>query len=180
MTDYKHYCHPECTNYYTTSQGRIYNFKSGRELKGIITKGYTRISIRPKEKNPIGIPAHVFIWEAYNKKEIDKLYDIIHIDGNKLNNKPRNLKQVITKSSNPFNTERKILATNPKTGVVRKFDSIYNASQMLQINTGYIKLIAEGKRKTATSKFNSNKYYFKYFNPHDLDLVKRLKDRIRK
>ena len=60
------------------------------------------------------------------------------------------------------------------------FDSIYNASQMLQINTGSIKLIAEGKRKTATSKFNSNKYSFKYFNSHDLDLVKHLKDRMRK
>lgn len=123
MTDYKHFYHPEYANYYKTSQGRIYNSKSGRELKCTITKGYTRISIRPKEKNPITIPAHVFIWEAYNKKETHKLYDIIHIDGNKLNNKPRNLKQVITKSSNPSNTQRKILATNTKTGVGRKFDS---------------------------------------------------------
>ena len=51
---------------------------------------------------------------------------------------------------------------------------------MLQINSGSIKLIAEGKRKTATSKLNNNKYTFKYYNPNDLDIVKFLKDKIKK
>ena len=117
------YYHPYYVNYFTTDNGRIYNSKTGRELKGTITKnGYNKISIRPKGKNPISLPAHEFIWEAYNNEETNKYFKIIHIDGNKLNNKPDNLKQVLTESSNPSNIERKILATNLTTGKTRKFD----------------------------------------------------------
>ena len=177
----KKYYHPEFTRYYTTDSGQIYNSKTGKELKGTPTKEcYLRISIRPKGKNPISLPAHEFVWEAFNKEETDKYFKIIHIDGNKHNNKPDNLKQIINKSSNPSIIERKILATNLTTGKTKVYDSIYNTSKILQINSGSIKLIAEGKRKTATSKLNNNKYTFKYYNPNDLDIVKFLKDKINK
>ena len=175
------YYHPAYTRYYATDSGRIYNSKTGRELIGTPTKdGYIRISIRPKGKNPISLPAHEFIWEAYNGKETDKYFKIIHIDGDKLNNEPDNLKQVINKSSNPSSIERKILATNLTTGKTKIYNSIYNTSKILQINSGSIKLIAEGKRKTATSKLTNDKYTFKYYNPNDLDIVKFLKDKINK
>ena len=78
-----------------------------------------------KEKKPISLLAHEFIWEAYNNEETDKYFEIIHIDGDKLNNKPTNVKQVLNESSNPSNIERQILAINLETGVTRKFDSIY-------------------------------------------------------
>lgn len=175
------YYHPEYTSYYATDSGKICSSKTGKELKGTRAKnGYIRISIRPKGKNPISLPAHEFIWEAYQNEGTDKYYDIVHMDGNKINNKPENLKQVITKSSNPTSIERQILATNLATGETRKFESIYQASQKLQINDGSIKLIADGKRKTAASKHDKNKYTFKYYNPHDLDIVKFLKDKIMK
>ena len=90
------------------------------------------------------------------------------------------MKQIINKSSNPSNIERQILATNLTTGKTSTFDSIYITSKILQINSGSIKLIADGKRKTATSKLNNNKYTFKYNNPNDLDIVKFLKDKIKK
>ena len=120
------YFYPEYKNYYITSKGKIYNSKTEQEIKGMPTKGgYIRISIRPKGKNPISLLAHEFIWEAYNNEETDKYFKIIHIDGDKLNNKPRNVKQVLNESSNPSNIERQILAINLETGVTRKFDSIY-------------------------------------------------------
>ena len=53
------------------------------------------------------------------------------------------------------------------------------ASKALQINAGSIKLIADGKRKTATSKLDGNKYSFKYANPNDLNNVKIIKDKIK-
>ena len=175
------YYHPAYTRYYATDSGRIYNSKTGRELIGTLTKdGYIKISIRRKGKNPISLPAHEFIWEAYNDKETNKYFKIIHIDGDKLNNEPDNLKHIINKSSNPSSIERKILATNLTTGKTKIYNSIYNTSQILQINSGSIKLIAEGKRKTATSKLNNTKYTFKYYNPNDLDIVKFLKDKIKK
>ena len=87
--------HPEYKSYYITCKGKIYNSKTEKELKGTPTKdGYIRISIRPRGKNPISLPAREFIWEAYNNLETHKYHKIIHIDGDKLNNKPRNLKQV--------------------------------------------------------------------------------------
>ena len=74
---------------------------------------------------------------------------------------------------------RKIIATNLATGDNKFFNSIYQASKSLQINSGSIKLIAEEKRKTAKSKLNGNKYSFKYSNPNDLNIVKVIKDKIK-
>ena len=175
------YYHPSYSRFYTTNNGGIYNSKTGKELIGTLTKnGYIRISIRPRGENPISLPAHVFIWEAFNNEETDKYFKIIHIDGDKQNNEPDNLKQVINNSSNPEAKERKIIATNLTTGEESIYTSIYSTSKSLKINSGSIKLIAEGKRKTATSKLNSNKYTFKYYNPNDLNIVKVIKDLINK
>ena len=172
------YYHPLYKRFYTTDSGKIYNSKTGRELLGTPTKnGFIQISIRPRGKNPISLLAHEFIWESYNNKETTKYFKIIHIDENKLNNEPVNLKQVINKSSNPSNIKKQILATNLTTGKTRTFDSIYITSKMLQINSGSIKLIADGKRKTATSKLNNDKYTFKYNNSNDLNIVKINKDK---
>ena len=123
--------------------------------------------------------AHEFIWEAFNGEETDKYFKIIHIDGDKLNNRPDNLKRIINESSNPVCQSREIIATNLATGDNKFFNSIYQASKSLKINSGSIKLISEGKRKTATSKLNGNKYSFKYSNPNDLNIVKVIKDKIK-
>ena len=175
------YYHPSYRSFYTNDSGKIYNSKTGRELKGTVTlNGYIQISIKPRGEDLISLPAHQFIWEAFNNEEIDKYFKIIHIDGDKLNNEPDNLKRVINKSSNPSCLKRKILATNLTTGKNMEYNSIYSTSKSLQINCGSIKLIANGKRKTATSKLTGNKYTFKYSNPNDLNFVKIIKDKIKK
>ena len=174
------YSHPSYSNFYTTDNGGVYNSKTGKELGNKPSKnGYIRISIRPRGERPICLLAHIFIWEAFNNEETDKFFKIIHIDGDKLNNRPDNLKRVINESSNPECQSRKIIATNLATNDNKFFNSIYQASKSLQINSGLIKLIADGKRKTATSKLNSNKYTFKYSNPNDLNIVKVIKDKIK-
>ena len=174
------YSHPSYSNFYTTDNGGVYNSKTGKELGNKPSKnGYIRISIRPRGENPISLLKHVFIWEAFNGEETDKYFKIIHIDGDKQNNRPDNLKRVINESSNPVCQSRKIIATNLATGDNKFFNSIYQASKSLKINSGSIKLISEGKRKTATSKLNNNKYSFKYSNPNDLNIVKVIKDKIK-
>ena len=174
------YSHPSYSNFFTTDNGGVYNSKTGREIGNKPSKnGYIRISIRPRGENLISLLAHEFIWEAFNGEETNKYFKIIHIDGDKLNNRPNNLKRVINESSNPECQSRKIIATNLTTGDNRFFNSIYQASKSLQINSGSIKLIAEEKRKTATSKLNGNKYSFRYSNPNDLNNVKVIKDKIK-
>ena len=174
------YSHPSYSNFFTTDNGGVYNSKTGRELGNKPSKnGYIRISIRPRGENPISLLAHEFIWEAFNNEETNKYFKIIHIDGDKLNNRPNNLKRVINESSNPEGQSRKILATNLTTGDNKFFNSIYQASKALQINAGSIKLISDGKRKTATSKLNGKKYSFRYSDPNDLNVVKIIKDKIK-
>ena len=175
------YYHPSYSNFYTTDNGGVYNSRTGREIGNKPSKnGYIRVSIRPRGENPISLLAHEFIWEAFNNEETNKYFRIIHIDGDKLNNRPDNLKRVFNESSNPEGQSRKIVATNLTTGDNKFFNSIYQASKALQINAGSIKLIADGKRKTAKSKLNGNKYSFKYSNPNDLNIVKAIKDKIKK
>ena len=175
------YSHPSYSNFFTTDNGGVYNSKTGKELGNKPSKnGFIRISIRPRGSNPISLLKHEFIWEAFNNEETNKFFKIIHIDGDKQNNRPDNLKRVINESSNPEGQNRKILATNLATGERKFFNSIYQASKALEINSGSIKLIAEEKRKTATSKLNGNKYSFKYSNPNDLNIVKVIKDKIKK
>ena len=174
------YSHPSYSNFFTTDNGGVYNSRTGREIGNKPSKnGYIRISIRPRGENPISLLKHEFIWEAFNNEETNKYFRIIHIDGDKLNNSPNNLKRVFNESSNPEGQNRKIVATNLATGERKFFNSIYQASKALQINTGSIKLISDGKRKTATSKLNGNKYSFKYSNPKDLNNVKIIKDKIK-
>ena len=176
----KRYYHPSYSSFFITENGDIYNAGgTGKKLKGSIVNGYKRISIRPKGENPISIPAHVFIWEAFNKEETDNYFKIIHIDSDKQNNRPNNLKRVINDSSNPVRKERKITATNLTTEKEEEYGSIYSTSKSLKINSGLIKLIADGKRKTATSKLNNNKFTFKYSNPNDLNIVKIIKEKIK-
>ena len=168
------YSHPSYSNFYTTDNGGVYNSRTGKELGNKPSKnGYIRISIRPRGENPISLLKHEFIWEAFNNEETN------NIDEDKLNNRPDNLKRIINESSNPTCQSRKIIATNLATGDNKFFNSIYQASKSLQINSGSIKLIAEGKRKTASSKLNDNKYSFKYSNPNDLNVVKIIKDKIK-
>lgn len=156
------YFHPSYTNYYVDKKGRIYNSKTNKQLKGTLTSSGYRISIREKGQDPKSLAAARFIWEAYNNQDTVFPYEkIIHIDGNKLNNKPKNLRMIDTgKLPSPV---QKLYVTNVATGkVLGNFDTIYEASQYLNINPGSIKLIADGKRKTATSKQDNNKYTFNW------------------
>ena len=174
------YSHPTYSNFFTTDNGGVYNSRTGKELGNKPSKnGYIRISIRPRGENPISLLAHEVIWEAFNNEETSKYFRIIHIDGDKLNNRPNNLKRVFNESSNPEGQNRKIIATNLATGDNKFLNSIYQASTTLEINSGSIKLIADGKRKTAKSKLNNNKYSFRYSNPNDLNIVKVIKDKIK-
>ena len=174
------YYHPSYSRFFTTDNGGVYNSRTGRELGNKPNKnGFVRISIRPRGSNPISLLKHKFIWEAFNNEETDKFFRILHVDGDKQNNRPDNLKRVLNESSNPEGESRKIVATNLTTNENRFFNSIYQASKALQINAGSIKLISDGKRKTAKSKLNNNKYSFKYANPNDLNNVKIIKNKIK-
>lgn len=80
------YIHPVYKNYTVSNNETIYNSR-GDEVKGTLVNGYLKIYVREKRKNPVRYPVHEFVWGAYNDEENNDIYKIIHIDGNKLNNK---------------------------------------------------------------------------------------------
>lgn len=51
------------------------------------------------------------------------------MDGNNLNNKASNLKQIVKDERKPMRVKRKIVATNLVTGRVTEYDPIYEASK---------------------------------------------------
>lgn len=51
---------------------------------------------------------------------------------------------------------RKIIPTNLKTGKQKKYNSINEVSQVLQINPGSIKLIADGEKKQHLNQLIKN------------------------
>ena len=59
---------------------------------------------------------------------------------------------------------KKVLAINLFSNEETKFNSFYSVKKILGINPGQVSMICSGVYKTATSKINGQKYFFKYLN----------------
>ena len=79
-------------NYLISENGEILNSKTGRILKPQKnTKGYLQVQISVNGKSK-SLTIHVEVFKHFCK-EIEKGYEVNHIDGNKNNN---NIKNTIT------------------------------------------------------------------------------------
>ena len=104
--------HPIVTNYYLTPDGNIMNSRE-REAKQSLRNDKIVLTIRTNEKNPVKYPVDKFIYEAAVGRNISNYLDIIHINGDKLDNSLSNLKLVVNKSdNNPYKDRVNIIATN--------------------------------------------------------------------
>lgn len=82
------------TVYFIGESGEVYNSKSGRYLKPWISSGYLSIRLGSKYRDSV----HRLVAEVYCDG-YNPMYDVNHIDGNKLNNHYSNLEWV-TRSQN--------------------------------------------------------------------------------
>ena len=104
--------HPIFTNYYLTPDGNIMNSRD-REAKQSLHNDKMVLTIRTNKKNPVKYPVDKFIYEAAVGRNISNYLDIIHINGDKLDNSLSNLKLVVNKSdNNPYKDRVNIIATN--------------------------------------------------------------------
>ena len=104
--------HPIVTNYYLTPDGNIMNSRD-REAKQSLHNDKMVLTIRTNKKNPVKYPVDKFIYEAAVGRNISNYLDIIHINGDKLDNSLSNLKLVVNKSdNNPYKDRVNIIATN--------------------------------------------------------------------
>lgn len=156
--------HPIFTKYYYRPDGCIMASRH-KEAKQSLHNGKLVLTIKEdKDSSPIKYPVDRFIYEAVVGESLNDFLRIIHLDGDKLNNAVSNLKLTINDITNPTKTFLQIIATNLDTNRKTNYDSISAASTDLEINTGSISLILNGKRKKAKSKRLGQSFSFVYKN----------------
>lgn len=149
----------QITTYYITTNGKLYNSKTKKWLKGQINKnGYLtyNISIDGLKKR---LYAHRMVAETYLPL-INGKTEVNHIDGNKLNNDVNNLEWVTSSENKKHaiknhlrdNTMTKVYCFNDKKKIVCIYESIaaacevnhYNASWMIEQLNRKVKILSHG------------------------------------
>lgn len=129
------------TNYYITEDGKCYNKKTGKYLKGQLSNsGYLNFNLSLTPTNKKRFYAHRLVAQAYienpeNKKEVN------HKDGNKLNNCVDNLEWVTGSENQQHAIEQGL----------RQFNTVYQYDENLQLVNSYPS-VAEAWRVTGVSK----------------------------
>ena len=151
----KFYKHDVFTDYAANKDGDVINVKTGRFMKkSKNNSGYLFFSIYNKNlKKTKTFYQHRFVYEVI-KGKIPSNLEIDHINGNKTDNRIKNL-QLLTHKQNVEKTKNKsIISTNIKTGEKRIFDSIKKTGIELDISRSNICNICRNKKsyKIVTSK----------------------------
>ena len=163
----KFYKHPEFSNYAASKDGVVINVKNNKIISmSKNNSGYLFFSIYNKNlKKTKTFYQHRFVYEVI-KGKIPSNLEIDHINGNKTDNRIKNL-QLLTHKQNVEKTKNKsIISTNIKTGEKRIFDSIKKTGIELDISRSNICNICRNKKyyKIATSKKDGKKYTFSYLD----------------
>jgi len=151
----------ECNDYYISNLGRFKN------NKGIIMKnykphhsGYIYVRVNKQKFAIHRLVALMFIPNIENKPFVN------HIDGNKINNCLVNLEWVTCSENNKHNYNnnlrtkytRKIIQFDLEMNEVKRFNSIKDAGDFLNINVSGIKAVLYNNQKTTKN------FIFKYLD----------------
>ena len=158
--------HPIYNNYEANRLGIVRHVKHKKDIGCLKKSGYILITVYD-----LGIKKHLkhrFIFECFHGKINNAKLVVDHINNIKTDNRLENL-QLITQSQNQKKEHRKgknlppirVRATNINSGDSFDYHSIYECSKRLDINDSSIRCVLNGITKTATSKIDKNKYYFK-------------------
>ena len=173
----KFFIHPVYKKYAANEDGEILHVKLRKPRKGyLINSGYLKFTTYLEKNKNKQYLSHRFVFECFYGL-IEKNKQINHINSVRVDNRLKNL-EVVTASENirksaknrKFGCYRKnpkrVTAVNLFTKKETNFDSFYSVYKMLGINPGQVSMICEGKKycKTATSKINGQKYFFKYLD----------------
>ena len=163
----KIYKHPVFSNYAANKNGKVINVKTGRIIRmadnGI---GYLRFVICDKKlERPKAYLHHRFVYEVFNGK-IPPHLEIDHINGDKTDNRNKNLQLLTHKQNIEKSKNKPIISISIKTGEERRFVSIKKAGIKLDINKNTVSSICCSRKsyKTATSKKDGCKYTFKFLD----------------
>lgn len=169
----KYFKHFVYKKYAANEDGEIIHVKLGKPRKGNLKEtGYLSFTIYVEKNRYKNFLSHRFIWECFHGP-IEKGKQINHINCIRTDDRLKNL-EVVTPSENCkksaknkdsklFNKKaKKVLAINLVSKKETKFDSIYSVTKILGINPGQVSMICSGLYKTATSKIDGQKYFFRF------------------
>ena len=162
-----YYKHPEFSNYAASKDGDVINVKKNKIMSMIKNNcGYLFFGIYDKDlqKTKTNLQ-HRFVYEVFNGK-IPSHLEIDHVNGNKTDNRVKNLQLLTHKKNIEKSKNKPIISTCIQTGEERRFDSIKKTCIELDISRSIICNICRNKKsyKTATSKKDGCKYTFSYLD----------------
>lgn len=135
------------TWYYITEDGKCYNSKTGKYLKGQenCSNGYFSYNITLPDGSKKRLYAHRLVAQCYLEKPLDKnKKEVNHIDGNKLNNNKDNLEWVTPQenSKHSCNNELKkakhIFCFNKDKELVAEYINVQKATEAVGISASLI------------------------------------------
>jgi len=132
--------------YKITSDGKVYSYRYSppKLLSAHITKKgasvqlWKQVEVSPGVKQPYKekIFVHRLLWETFRGERLSKYDQIIHIDGNRLNNRITNLRKANKTESKLLNgrdlTNIKVIETI--TGNERVFDNLQEIAMFYGVN----------------------------------------------
>ena len=157
-------------DYCVSSTGRVYSNRYRRFLKPTLSRGYLFSGIGRKS---YGI--HQLVAMAFHGYKLGQGKEVNHIDGNKLNNDPRNL-EVVSHRDNMKHAWRTSLITPEKTNKHCVRD--YPEGSVLKIVNDYVSNTLGITRKEFEQKTGVSRKIFSE-GPHNRRLTKRTIDKIR-
>ena len=155
----KYYKHQVFSDYAASKDGNILSLKTKKNLK--MTKdrgGYLYFTIYNKKiENHIKYSNHRFVFEVF-KGPIPKCFEVDHVNNFKFDNRIKNLQLLTPKQNKQKSLCRLIKSIEIETGKEKRYNSIQEASNKLDIHFSTISNICCKRKsyKTATSKFICN------------------------
>ena len=156
------------TWYYITEDGKCYNSKTGKYLKGQenCKNGYFSYNITLPNGSKKRLYAHRLVAQAFLEKPLNKnKKEVNHIDGNKLNNNVDNLEWVTPQENtkHAYDTELKkvkhIFCFNKDKELVAEYVSVSAASAAVGLSPSIIFQELQKEIKTLSGGF-----YWSYEN----------------
>ncbi len=147
------------TTYYITKDGQCFNKKTGKFLKGQITKnGYLSYQLTFPSGDKKRFYAHRLVAQAFLEKMEDK-NEVNHKDGNKLNNYIDNLEWVNSSENkkhaieNGLKTFPHVYCFTKDKKLVAEYLTIHDAAKAVGISWGLIQQELQKEVKTLTGNF---------------------------
>ena len=173
----KFFIHPVYKKYAANEDGEIMNIRLRKARKGYEGhNGYLKISIFSAKNKSKSYLSHRFVFECFYGL-IEKNKQINHINFIRNDNRLKNLEALTPSENNKKssknrnfgfyrNNPKRVKAINLETKKETNFNSFYSVYKILGINPAQVRMICEGIKycKSATSKINGQKYFFKYLD----------------